>query len=49
MDKATKSLLEETLALLDDAFCQSEGELKQEIFGVWSSLDEVVERFLVQT
>lgn len=49
MEETTKSLLEETLAILDDVCCQTEGELKQQIYGVWSSLDHVVERFIVQT
>lgn len=44
MSQEVLSLLEEALAILDDAQNESEGELKNEVSELWNSLDKLVEK-----
>lgn len=38
-------VLEETLSLLDDAYTESDGLLKKEVFLIWYSLDALVTKY----
>lgn len=49
MSQGVLSLLEEALAILDDAYIASEGELKNEVEEIWASLDKLVTKRNLQS